>query len=169
MATMISFTCENCGGHGERRKSPSDSYRFCNSKCYGEYQKDSKKPSVSAANSARRGSSHPMFGKQRADMQGESNPNWKGGVSKNNRFTAEYAQWRSRVFARDNYTCQVCSQYGGYLQADHIQPYADYPELRYDVSNGRTLCMACHYFVTWKRKMPSGMVWGVTKRRMGQF
>lgn len=64
------------------------------------------------------------------------------------------------VFACDNYTCQFCDQYGGKLQVDHIKGWADYPELRFEMDNCRTLCMACHYYVTFKRKLPQGVIWG---------
>lgn len=95
-------------------------------------------------------------------MRGENNPNWKGGTTKERSAAmgrVEYRLWREEVFARDNYTCQVCSQYGGHLHADHIETWKDSPELRYLASNGRTLCVPCHYYVTFKRKMPIGAVW----------
>jgi 5-methylcytosine-specific restriction endonuclease McrA len=31
-----------------------------------------------------------------------------------------------------------------YLQAHHRKPFAEYPNFRYDVSNGITLCKDCH-------------------------
>jgi hypothetical protein len=34
---------------------------------------------------------------------------------------------------------------GGKLNADHIKSWAHYPELRFDTSNGRTLCLSCHH------------------------
>jgi 5-methylcytosine-specific restriction endonuclease McrA len=110
------------------------------------------------------GEKHWSWNKKRPDMQGENNPNWKGGASKETRYNNEYRIWRSRVFTRDNYVCQICDNTGVYVQADHIKPYADYPELRYDISNGRTLCVPCHYYVTFKKKMPKGIVWGTNKR-----
>ncbi len=78
---------------------------------------------------------------------GEKNPSWKGGITPINqkiRASLEYEEWRKSVFERDNYTCQDCGQVGGYLNADHIKPFAYYPELRFDLNNGRTLCVDCH-------------------------
>jgi 5-methylcytosine-specific restriction endonuclease McrA len=30
------------------------------------------------------------------------------------------------------------------LEADHIKPWAYFPSLRFELSNGRTLCRPCH-------------------------
>ena len=82
-------------------------------------------------------------------------------VSRKERWTQVYIDWRTAVFERDNFTCQVCLQYNGYLHADHLKRWKEYPELRYDVDNGRTLCRACHYYVTFKRAMPANSKWGM--------
>jgi len=66
------------------------------------------------------------------------------------------------VLARDNYTCQFCDQYNGYLHVDHIKGWADYPDLRFDLDNCRTLCRACHYYITFKHKMPDTSKWGLS-------
>lgn len=80
-------------------------------------------------------------------ITGENHWNWKGGISDENhrvRESAKYKQWRKDVFIRDGYTCQHCGAVGGMLNAHHIKPFSVFPELRFDVSNGITLCKQCH-------------------------
>jgi hypothetical protein len=80
-------------------------------------------------------------------LKGKDNPNWKGGISPEDsliRASVEYRLWRLDVFEKDKYTCVLCGQKGGDLQADHIKPFAFFPELRFERSNGRTLCIKCH-------------------------
>lgn len=91
----------------------------------------------------------PNKGKPLLKLRGENHWNWKGGKGnkENRRFimsTLEYKLWRTAVFERDNYTCVWCGL-KGYLHADHIKPWALYPELRFAIDNGRTLCRECHY------------------------
>lgn len=78
---------------------------------------------------------------------GEKSHLWKGGVSALNakiRTSFEYKIWRESVFKRDSYTCVWCLQKGGKLNADHIKPFSLFPELRFAIDNGRTLCVPCH-------------------------
>jgi len=91
--------------------------------------------------------------------KGEKSYNWKGGITSENqriRHCFEYRLWRTAVFERDNYTCIWCGARNGngktvVLNADHIKRFADYPELRFAIDNGRTLCRKCH-LTTYKRK-----------------
>lgn len=80
--------------------------------------------------------------------RGEKAWNWKGGVTplaQKIRHSIEYKLWRKAVFERDGYMCVWCgSSKSGALNADHIQEFALYPELRFAIDNGRTLCVSCH-------------------------
>lgn len=79
--------------------------------------------------------------------RGDKSHFWRGGVTEKNhllRTTLEYRLWRESVFERDNWTCLWCKVRGGKLNADHIKPFALYPELRLAIDNGRTLCLECH-------------------------
>jgi len=77
---------------------------------------------------------------------------WRGGITPlitRLRMSKEYKIWRTSVFERDNYTCIWCGARSGngksvILNADHIKPFCDYPELRFVIDNGRTLCIDCH-------------------------
>lgn len=98
------------------------------------------------------------IGKKRPDFTGENNPKWNGGVSSMNekiRKSGEYKLWREAVFERDNWTCVWCGGRSAennpvILNADHIKPFAYFPELRFAIDNGRTLCKPCHLTTdTW--------------------
>lgn len=72
---------------------------------------------------------------------------WKGGITPINkriRNSFEYVLWRNEVYKRDNWTCLWCKKRGKRLNADHIKPFSLYPESRFVVENGRTLCHECH-------------------------
>lgn len=84
---------------------------------------------------------------KRGFLSRQNHYNWQGGITPLNkklRNSFEYKQWRESVFKRDNYTCRECGTRGVYLHADHIKPFAYFPEIRFELSNGRTLCIDCH-------------------------
>lgn len=76
----------------------------------------------------------------------ETHWHWRGGKSDNRHKvrSPEYKAWVKSVFERDDYTCQGCRVRGCILQAHHIKSWAHYPDLRFDISNGQTLCVHCH-------------------------
>jgi len=79
--------------------------------------------------------------------KGEKSYLWKGGISTENkriRKGIEFRLWRESVFARDSWICQNCGQRGGNLHPHHIKKFADFPELRFAIDNGQTLCVDCH-------------------------
>lgn len=83
---------------------------------------------------------------------GKNHPNWKGGVTSLHqllRCSIEMKEWRQSIFERDDWTCKVCHERGGELNAHHIKKFSDYPELRLDINNGITLCYDCHQETKW--------------------
>ena len=83
-------------------------------------------------------------------VKGELNPNWNGGSTAKNaliRRSPEVKIWRMRVLVRDSFTCVLCGAPDS-LIADHIKSFALYPDLRTELSNGRTLCRDCHMGTT---------------------
>ena len=88
--------------------------------------------------------------------RGEKHWNWQGGINSPNdslRKSFAYKMWRNAVFIRDNFCCVLCKRKAGgkrhthdrvVLNADHIKPFALFPALRFEISNGRTLCVPCH-------------------------
>lgn len=59
------------------------------------------------------------------------------------RRSGKYRQFRLSILERDNYQCVLCGATEN-LQVDHVKSFADFPELRTDPSNCRTLCVKCH-------------------------
>jgi hypothetical protein len=84
-----------------------------------------------------------------AANSGENHWNWKGGITSENREqrnSTQRKEWTRNVFCRDHWTCQSCGHHGQKkdMIAHHIVPWSKSKELRFDVSNGVTLCRACH-------------------------
>lgn len=149
---MIKGICKMCNKQFDFYPYDIKERKFCNLKCYWNSKK---------------GSTGYWVGKKRSEEDKikmslnrigitakEKHPLWKGGVSPVNhkiRNSFEYKEWRKNVFRRDNWTCVFC----GYrsvgkinkrsdIEADHIKRFSDYPELRFAIDNGRTLCVPCH-------------------------
>ena len=97
-------------------------------------------------------------------FKGIDNFQWKGGIStkeKTERARFTKSKIRKEVLKRDNYTCQMCGKQGGYLHVDHIQSWEEYVELRFSMDNLRTLCVDCHYMITFGKLRPENSTWGI--------
>lgn len=114
----------------------------------GRHHTNETKRKISEANRK-----HPVTDEMRLKMSrvaslriGENGANWRGGITretKRGRGSKKYRDWQLAVFERDDYKCVWCSSETS-IEADHIKRWSEYPELRYEVSNGRTLCHKCH-------------------------
>lgn len=86
-----------------------------------------------------------MSAAKRGLQLGDKNPNWRGGkVDPSARARVSYAHkmWSRKVRERDG-RCVSCGAIER-LQAHHVLSWHKHTELRYDVSNGVTLCVRCH-------------------------
>jgi hypothetical protein len=94
--------------------------------------------------------------------KGERHYKWKGGKPWKRFAEPRYIEWRTAVLERDAYVCQHCHRrcrkYERGLAAHHVKPYATYPELRYDVANGITLCRQCHLQLHGRAPKPKDLV-----------
>jgi hypothetical protein len=55
-----------------------------------------------------------------------------------------FIRWAKEVKKRDHYTCQICGRRGVELHSHHKWAWNKYPEERYDIDCGITLCRYHH-------------------------
>lgn len=74
---------------------------------------------------------------------GPDNGNWNGNPRRKHR-ESKHAAWARNVISRDGGKCAQCGSKES-LHAHHVKPYKEHPEIRWDVSNGLTVCAPCHW------------------------
>ena len=145
----IEKTCVYCGKIVRKLSfNKTAKQHFCNFGCYGKWLSEN-----------RSGENSPTYGKP--GRGGKDHYNWKGGISSLTsiiRGCFKNKAWRIEVFKRDNYTCQICEEWGGRLHAHHIKWFSIILEENniktltealhcdelWDINNGITLCKKCH-------------------------
>jgi HNH endonuclease len=142
-ATPKFFICQTCGVQFDNWNYVTD-VKFCSRKCKG---------AAGTSYETRKKISLSRIGTPAAQSGPESHF-WRGGTTKGrDRFRNGQNQvWRAAVYERDQYRCQHCGLPGKKtigsrgigLDTAHLKPFARYPESRYDVDNGITLCRPCH-------------------------
>ena len=159
--TFVDRTCPTCGNtfQAARREVERGKGIYCSKKCF--YSSEAFKSRISQSTKTNWSDpalrSKNMEGlKRRSESEewrnaphfqkGAAHPKYKGNVvaRREGMSRYEYKKWRLAVYQRDGYVCQDCKTRGGRLVAHHIKTWADHRELRYEVSNGITLCEACH-------------------------
>jgi predicted RNA-binding Zn-ribbon protein involved in translation (DUF1610 family) len=138
--TGKTFNCINCGNIFYRSKSriSRGETKYCSLNCFHKSEIN-RQP-------------NPKLSEIMKQKVGAKSPTWKGGITQINlkiRNSDAAKEWRRSVFIRDNYTCVYCGlrsykNHHLYIQAHHIKSFSQYPELRFDINNGITLCKECH-------------------------
>lgn len=151
--TRTIYTCNKCTANVSTSKS-----RLCRS-CYlgqdlsGTKSKDWKGGKPKCQQCSKILSSYSLkknlCRKCHDQVKGSNHWNWTGGTKSRSLNTKEYKDWRTSVFERDNFTCQHCNVRGSKLHAHHVIQWKDSIELRFDITNGLTLCVSCHHKEHW--------------------
>lgn len=100
-----------------------------------------KKGTTMSAESRRK-----MSAAKRGKYTGSSNSNWKGAQIPDEvrqRRSYDTKIWREACLKRDDFKCTLCGS-AEKLHVHHILEFADYPERRWDINNGKTVCVFCH-------------------------
>lgn len=88
-------------------------------------------------------------GRKIPSIQGENNYRWIKDRSKlkkqDRRNDSAYKEWRMNVYRRDKFVCKINDDdCGGRIEAHHIVGWSKDILLRYEVSNGITVCRSHH-------------------------
>jgi hypothetical protein len=132
------FPCTICGKQFWRKPCAikKGDNKFCSKSCYFTWQKGRKR-SAEFCEKCRQTPPHKR-------------PNWKGGITPINlkiRSSWEFRKWKASVYERDHWTCRKCGAKKSdhiKIEAHHVKPFATFPELRFLIDNGLTLCKKCH-------------------------
>lgn len=132
IAAMIEYV-QSDEGKERRREQALQQFSDPESRAVWEagIERRSNDPEWRSAEHFQRGTAHPRY-------RGNKTP------EQSVRVRYEAKRWRRDVLNRDNHTCQHCGHQGEGLHAHHIKPWRDFPEQRYELSNGLTLCEQCH-------------------------
>ncbi len=146
--TYYEGICDTCGD--DYLKSYNSKGNFCSNPCRIPSQESRDKSSKgNLGKIVSQESRDKMSKSHKGKYRGDKSPHWKPHLTDEDRNDfrtyPEYREWRTKVYERDNYTCQKCSDSKGRnLNAHHIEAYNSNKELRTVVDNGITWCEDCH-------------------------
>jgi hypothetical protein len=112
--------CEECGFEFIVNPARKNRARFCDRVCKGRFFRGEK-------------SCHYKHNREELVTSNREDGSYR------------YREWSLSIKKRDCWTCRINnSDCRGRLESHHILSWKNYPELRYDINNGITLCLAHH-------------------------
>lgn len=116
-------------------------------KAYWKCSCDCGNESVVFASSLKNGDTKSCGCFKEEKMVGDTHPSWNPNITEEERANKRpnsMQELGQEVFKRDNYTCIICENIGGKLNAHHVIPWSMSKELREDINNLITMCECCH-------------------------
>lgn len=174
---MATIQCQQCGAEAKVRPARLGVARFCSNKCRGDWRRLNFKgdanpnfrggpdrrtcPQCGAGFECRKASKQKFCSKPCADKgglryEGKAHPLYNPDSRRRSR-QGKHGAWARAVISRDKATCQHCGARGVSLHAHHISPFETFPELRWEVDNGLTLCAPCHWNVHSTASIANGV------------
>ena len=148
--TQVEKTCTICGNTYKVKLYRAPASKFCSKECWERRNEPETK------NCAHCGESFTVYKSlnqkycskscARSDTNGRHGNAWKGGKTRAvlvTRQKKQYREWRAAVLARDGHKCTDCGSISD-LHVHHIKSFDKFPESRYDIDNGKTVCESCH-------------------------
>lgn len=127
---FYSYTCQN--------------RKFCSRTCSASYTANARGKKWSMESRLKKSEAINLL-----FLNKENHPRWISDRSKlakrQERNDSAYREWRKSVRDRDDWKCKMSNnECLGKVVAHHILPWSKFPELRYEVNNGITLCEFHH-------------------------
>ena len=169
---MVLLTCKQCNKQYSVVPARVETSKYCSYSCFGEWRKENfKGPNNPAWQEGPREKncaycevlfqwngvtpystfkkmkfcSKPCADKGGFRFRGEAHSRFNPNA--NRKRGGKHHAWANAVISRDNATCMKCGAIGVELHAHHIKDYKNHPELRYELSNGATVCHSCHWAI----------------------
>jgi hypothetical protein len=148
----IKLICKTCNKEYLQHPYRKDTSNYCSRECWQKRNPPIIKKCPTCDNEFSTYKRNQIYCSQKctsvpkSKRKGELSPHWKGGTSLNRKravMASALTEWRIAVFVRDNHICQQCGNKGE-IHAHHIKAFAEYPDERFNIENGITLCIDCH-------------------------
>ena len=132
------YTCKNCNTDFIRYVcNVKSKLVFCSKKCKGRFYSDVLGKNPPSVKGMFIGEKSPVWIKDRSKL--------KKYFGSEERRSQLYKHWRKQTWLRDNFKCRIENKdCCGRIEVHHILSWREYPELRYQINNGITLCHAHH-------------------------